>query len=185
VRLGEDDGRPVLLVDGAVQSVLADDPDGYWGRMVPDVRPTRALLLGLGAGTVARLLAARFGDVTMVGVDDDLGVVELARELLCDLSGLEIVHGDAFGYVQQAVAAGAHFDYVAVDLYRGDRLAHGVVGKPFLRGLKALVEPRGLVTFNFFLERRVYDRIRRIERVFPVVGRELVHRNLVLWGRPQ
>jgi hypothetical protein len=27
----------------------------------------------------------------------------------------------------------------------------------------------------------VYDRIRRIERVFRVVKRELAHRNLVLW----
>ena len=183
VRLGEDDGRPVLLVDGAVQSVLADDPDGYWARMVPDVRPRRALLLGLGAGTVARLLHERFGEVTVVGVDDDRAVFDFARELLADLPDLTIEQGDAFEYVERASSAGERFDYVAVDLYRGDRLAHGVVGRPFLRGLRTLTEPRGLVIFNLFYERRVYDRIRRIERVFRVVKRELVHRNLILWTR--
>lgn len=183
VRVGEDDGRPVLLVNGAVQSVLADDPDGYWVRMVPDVKPRRALLLGLGAGTVARLLHERFGEVPMVGVDDDEAVVDLARELLRDLPALTIEQGDAFEYVERAVSAGERFDYVAVDLYRGDHLAHGVVGRPFLRGLRALAEPRGLVIFNLFFERRVYDRIRRIERVFRIVKRELVHRNLVLWCR--
>ena len=183
VRLGEDDGRPVLLVNGAVQSVLADDPDGYWVRMVPDVKPRRALLLGLGAGTIARLLHERFGEVPIVGVDDDLAVIDFARELLRDLPDLAIEHGDAFEYVARAAAAGEHFDYVAVDLYRGDYLAHGVVGRPFLRGLRALGEPRGLVIFNLFYERRVYDRIRRIERVFRVIKRELVHRNLVLWCR--
>ena len=183
VRLGEDNGRPVLLVNGAVQSVLADDPDGYWQRMVPDVKPTRALLLGLGAGTVARLLHERFGDVPIVGVDDDEAVIDFARELLRDLSDLTIEQGDAFEFVERAAEAGEHFDYVAVDLYRGDRLAHGVVGRPFLRRLRTLSEPRGLVIFNLFMERRVYDRIQRIERVFRVVKRELAHRNLVLWCR--
>jgi spermidine synthase len=183
VRLGEDDGRPVLLVDGTVQSVLADDPDGYWRKMVPDVRPTRALLLGLGAGTVARLLHEKFGDIPMVGVDYDLAVVDFARELLRDLPALEIVHGDAFEYVMQSAAHGGHFDYAAIDLYQGDQLAHGVVGRPFLRALKTLLAPRGVAVFNLFYERRMYDRLRRIERVFRVTDKKLVRRNLVLWCR--
>ena len=152
--------------------------------MVPDVRPRRALLLGLGAGTVARLLHERFGEVPIVGVDDDPAVIDFARELLRDLPSVSIEHGDAFAYVEMAVSSGERFDFVAVDLYRGDHLAHGVVGRPFLRGLRTLAEPRGLVIFNLFFERRVYDRIRRIERVFKVIKRELAHRNLVLWCRP-
>jgi spermidine synthase len=169
VRLGEDDGRPVLLVDGAVQSVLANDPEGYWVRMVPDVRPRRALLLGLGAGTIARLLYERFGAVPIVGVDDDLSVIDFARELLRDLHSLDVEHGDAFAYVEQAVSTGDHFDYVAVDLYRGDHLVHGVVGRPFLRALRTILEPRGVAVFNLFHERRVADRVRRIGRVFTIL----------------
>jgi spermidine synthase len=184
VRLGEDEGRPVLLVDGTVQSVLADDPTGYWTQMVPDVRPRRALLLGLGAGTVARLLHERFGDVPTVGVDEDPDVVGFAQELLRDLPGLEIVQDDAFAYVRQAASTGDRFDYAAVDLYRGDRLVHGVVGRPFLRGLRTLLEPRGLAIFNLFYERRVDDRVTRISRVFTVIERRLVRRNLLLWCRP-
>lgn len=183
VRLGEDAGRPVLLVDGTVQSVLADDPDGYWGQMVPDVRPGRALLLGLGAGTIARLLAARFGAVPTVGVEDDPAVSEVARQLLGDLPTLEIVEQDAFAYVAAAQARGERFDYAAVDLYRGDRLVHGVVGRPFLRRLRALLEPRGLAVFNLFQERRIEDRVRRIERVFRVLDRRLVGKNLIVWCR--
>jgi spermidine synthase len=118
-----------------------------------------------------------------VGVDNDLAVIDFARELLRDLPALDIEHGDGFEYVAKAASAGEHFDYIAVDLYRGDVLAHGVVGRPFLRGLRTLAEPRGLVIFNLFYERRLDDRIRRIERMFRVVKRELVHRNLVLWCR--
>jgi spermidine synthase len=183
VRLGEDDGRPVLLVDGTVQSVLEDDPSGYWSLMVPDVRPGRALLLGLGAGTIARLLHKRFGDVPMVGVDEDADVVGFARELLRDLPSLEIVQADGFAYVDEAAAGGERFDYVAIDLYRGDRLVHGVIGKPFLRGLKTLLEPRGLAVFNLFYERRVEDRIRRIGRILTETERRRAGKNLVLWTR--
>lgn len=183
VRLGEDDGRPVLLVDGTVQSVLAPDPHGYWSRMIPSVRPKRALLLGLGAGTVARLLHDQFGDVPTVGVEDDLAVADFAHELLRDLADLTIVQADAFRYVEQAAARGERFDYAAVDLYRGDQLVHGVVGKPFLKALRATLEPRGTAVFNLFYERRVDDRVRRIGRVFTVLDRQVVGKNLVLWTR--
>jgi spermidine synthase len=170
-------------VDGTVQSVLADDPTGYWSRMVPNVQPGRALMLGLGAGTIARLLYERFGTVPTVGVDDDSAVIDFAREYLRELLRLEIVHADAFRYVEQAATRGEHFDYVAVDLYRGDQFVHGLVGKPFLRGLRTLLEPRGLAAFNLFQERRVDDRIRRIGRVLHVLERRPVGKNLVLWCR--
>lgn len=151
--------------------------------MVPAVRPRRALLLGLGAGTVARLLRDRFGDLPTVGVDHDGDVVAFARELLRHLPDVEIVEADAFAYIDEAARRGERFDYAAVDLFQGDRLAHGVVGRPFLRALRTLLEPRGVAVFNLFQERRVDDRVRRIERVLRVTGREVVGKNLVLWCR--
>jgi spermidine synthase len=170
-------------VDGTVQSVLADDPFGYWHAMVPSVRPRRALLLGLGAGTVARLIHQRFGPTPIVGVDDDPAVLDVARDALNDLPSVEIVQEDAFRYVERCATSGEHFDYVAVDLYRGARLAHGVAGRPFLKALKTVLEPRGVASFNLFLERRVVDRVRRIERVFPILERRMVGKNIIIWVR--
>src|SRR3954454_19502731 len=90
-RIGEDGGRTALLVDGVVQSVAVSSPDqadGYWWDMLPDVRPRRALLLGLGGGTVAQLLQQRFGDVALVGVESDERVLTLARSTV--LAGVEM-----------------------------------------------------------------------------------------------
>src|SRR5438132_815580 len=81
VRIGEDGGRAALLVDGVVQSISPEDGrvgGGYWAAMVPDDPPRNALILGLGGGTIARLLQARWGDVAMVGVDNDAEIVETA-----------------------------------------------------------------------------------------------------------
>ncbi len=186
VREGEDDGRRVLLVDGVVQSVLDDAAEaGYWGAMVPDTRPERALVLGLGGGTVVRLLHARFGPVQTVGVDTDPDVLAFAgRELaaLPDLD-LELVDADAFEYVDAAVEGSERFDYACVDLFRADAMPPEVTRRPFLRSLKRLLAPRGIAAFNVFADRRTDDRVRRIERVFRVLDRRQVGKNVVLWCR--
>src|SRR5437870_104998 len=113
VQIGEDAGRAALLVDGVVQSISPEDGlvnGGYWAAMVPAVRPRRALILGLGGGTLARLLQARWGpDVKIVGVDDDVAIVETARAAgWLALPGLETVFADAFQFV---ATCRERFDY--------------------------------------------------------------------------
>src|SRR6476660_2731631 len=93
-RLGEDEGRLALFVDGVVQSVAAEgrEVEGYWAALLPSVRPRRALVLGLGGGTVVHLLRRRFGELAVVGVDDDGEVLALARaELGLEQPGLAVV----------------------------------------------------------------------------------------------
>src|SRR5258707_8421030 len=82
VRIGEDGGRAALLVDGVVQSISPEDgliDGGYWAAMVPDERPRRALILGLGGGTLSTLLQVRWGELRIVGVDDDRSILETAN----------------------------------------------------------------------------------------------------------
>lgn len=185
LRFGEDAGQRVLLVNGSVQSI-ADRPGpaagigGYWAAMIPDQRPARALLLGLGAGTVARLLHARFGPIPMVGIDDDAGVVAVARQDLADLDSLEIVQADGFRYVADAPG---RFDLACVDLYRGAQLQAQIIGRPFLRQLRASLEPRGLAAFNLFADRRLDTRVKRLGRVFRVLEQRPVGKNVVVWCR--
>ncbi len=185
IRFGEDEGQRVLLVDGVVQSVadgaaIRPAGDGYWQAMVPPHRPERALLLGLGIGTVARLIQARFGSVPIVGVDDDPEVVALAERELADLNGLTIVQDDAFAFVQRT---DERFDLACVDLYRGRQFDGGVVRRPFLRRLRALLAPRGLAAFNLFADRRTEVRVQRISRVFRVLRTIPASKNLVVWAR--
>src|SRR5919198_5502492 len=103
VRIGEEAGRTALLVDGVVQSISPEDglaTGGYWAEMLPANRPRHALILGLGGGTLARLLQARWGaDLNLVGVDDDPAVIETARAVgWLPLPGLEVVIEDALAY---------------------------------------------------------------------------------------
>ena len=168
VRIGEDEGRTALLVDGVVQSVSPQDGGGYWAAMVPLSPPRRGLILGLGGGTLARLLQARWRTtMALVGVDDDLAVIETARAVgWLPLPGLEVVIEDAFTYVWHC--AERSFDYIALDLYRGERLARQELSKPFLRRVHDLLEPSGRVAINLFTNTARVRRLERISAVFEV-----------------
>jgi hypothetical protein len=68
LRIEEYEGHRVLVADGVILSVAVTDTDppfGYWTAMLPEGAPRTALLLGLGAGTLAHLLARRFDYVAV------------------------------------------------------------------------------------------------------------------------
>lgn len=179
IQVLEDEGRRALVVDGVIISVEVDEgeaPSGYWGAMLPEGSLRSALLLGLGGGTLARLLARRYPGIQMVGVDSDAEVVEFARERFgLDLPGLEVVVGDAFEYLDGCRRA---FDYVAVDLFAGYAFQRGVLSKPFLRKLKSLAG-RGEVVFNLFQDRRTEQYLERIGRVLRVQRMDRIGKNVV------
>jgi spermidine synthase len=167
ILVAEDEGRRALIVDGAVQSVAPEDGhrgSGYWAAMIPNVRPKRALILGLGAGTVAHLLTRRFGPVPIIAVDDDPQTVEVARaEFDMNLDNVQVVIGDAFDYVETCAE---RFDLILIDLYHGAKPATGMVSKPFLSGLRRILVRRGQVVFNLYSAYLTEDRLARLRTAF-------------------
>jgi spermidine synthase len=180
-RIGEDDGRRALLVDGVVQSIAVESGQqvgGYWAALLPSVRPRRALVLGLGGGTVVHLLHRRFGPTAMIGVEVDEEVLALARaELGLQVAGLEVVRQDAFAYVADCRE---RFDFICVDLFRGTRFERAILGRPFLRRLKALATPGAEIVLNLFQDRRTAAYVQRIGRVLAVRSTEHVGNNVVV-----
>jgi spermidine synthase len=186
VWVGEDEGQVALLVDGVVQPVLVDDGpfgSGYWPFMLPDTRPNRALILGLGGGTIAHLLLRRFGAVSITGVERDPRVIRLARSAFgIELPDVEIVEGDAFQLVDELTGP---YGYIAVDLFASDAIPRQIFTRPFLKRIRSLLTPGGMAAINFFHDRRAPDRIRRIEQVFPRVEAVNCRENIVARCRPR
>lgn len=177
-------GEPEVVIRGVVQSVSPAEALGrpsYWAEMIPDVRPERALILGLGAGTIAALLTQRFGPLPITGVDLNPRIVETGYEV-CGLAGVDLtfVQADAFEFVE---TADARYDYIAVDLYVGGDLATGVFHKPFLRRLKALTGPRGTVAFNIIRTRRYERQMTRLHELFATVTTSSAGLNVVAFCR--
>jgi spermidine synthase len=149
--------------------------------MVPADRPHTGLILGLGGGTLVRLLHARWGAFPILGIDDDPAVLHLARSVeWLPREALEVVMADAFAFVR---ACHERYDYVAVDLFHGEEQDRRAFGKPFLRRLRSLLEPRGQLAVNMFADLRMLSRIDRIATFFEVRERRYVGGNLVVHAR--
>jgi spermidine synthase len=180
-------GGLALEVNGVVQSVTVGErgPDdaGYWGLMIPPARPQRALLLGLGGGTVAALLARVYPGCEIVGVEREARVLVTARaELgLDEIAGLRVAEADAFAWVgEHARSEPGAYDYIALDLYEGGRLAAGTLGALFLREIATLLTSNGALAVNLTATMRLPEQIERLERVFTLVERRQLWGNVVL-----
>jgi spermidine synthase len=189
------DGRQVLEVGGVVQSVLPEASDrptttaqgGYWAAMLPAECPRRALLLGLGGGTVARLLAGRCPLAEIVGVERDEAVVATARaEFDLDaIARLAVVVADAFAWVPLAAAQEpGTFDYICLDLFEAGRLAQGALATAFLRQVAALLAPGGSLAVNLMVTGRTPEQLRRLQHVYHVERTIRVRGNIVAHARP-
>jgi spermidine synthase len=180
----EYDGHRVLIQDGVILSVAVTDGDppfGYWTAMLPEGAPHTALLLGLGAGTLAHLLTRRFPGIRIVGVDIDSSVIEFARRHFdLALPNLEVVIGDAFAY---AAHCRERFDYLAVDLFCGHAFQRGAVARPFLRHVAAIAGPTGEIVVNFFRDRRGDVYVGRLARILAIHRVTRLTRNIVVHCR--
>jgi spermidine synthase len=182
----EYEGYRALMADGVILSVAVgetDPPFGYWAAMMPEGSPKSALLLGLGAGTLAHLLTRRFPDIRIVGVDIDPEIVEFARRHFdLALPNLQVVVEDALAYAAHCTE---QFDYVAVDLFCGHTFQRGALSRPFLRHLKTIAGPGGEIAVNLFKDRRSTVHVNRLARVLHVHRLERLTRNVIAHCRAQ
>ena len=209
VRVAQREGGVYALeVGGVTQSVSIPDDEpvgdgeprpgprgGYWGLMLPPGCPRRALLLGLGGGTVATLLARRCPDIAITGVERDLTVIAVARESfgLDALPRLTIEQADVIAWMEASIGdpqltgapePGERYDLICVDLFEAGRLAMGTLTTRFLRQVAALLAPGGVATINLMVTGRTNEQVHRIERVFAISRRLRTRGNLILHLTP-
>lgn len=119
----------------------------------------RALILGLGGGSVSSQVKKYWPQAKLTGVDVDPAMIELGKKYL-GLSGVKIIIGDAYD-----IPSG-DFDLVVVDLYNGDKFPKKFEEKKFLNELKKYP----VVIFNrlyFGSNRIVADKFgERLKRIF-------------------
>jgi spermidine synthase len=186
-RIADDAGRLVLLVDGVIQSLAPRDAErwgSYWAAMVPPFAPRRALVLGLGGATLPHLIVKRWGSgASLVGVDDDPGVLRLAGEAgWLQVAGLRPVWADAFAYVR---TCRERFDYVGVDLYRGATPPAQMLSHTFLRRVAALLDPPGWVCLNLYAAAASPRRLAAVHDLFRTEREVRVGENMILHVRPR
>lgn len=127
----------------------------------------RVLILGLGGGSSADVVANYWPDSKIIGVDIDHLIIELGKKYLnlSEIKNLKIIKSDAQIWISK-VSNNEKFDLILVDIYQGSLIPEDFNKIKFIKSLKNLLTTGGIVAFN---QRSISDQALNLKKVFPVI----------------
>ncbi len=149
--------RRMYFQDGITQNTVASDGQSLsmythmLDALIRSYKPEakRVLVLGLGAGIVPRMLAARGVDVTTVEIDP--ASVRAAKEIFALPDAVKVVQQDARTFLQSCTEP---YDAVVVDLFAGDGVPEYLVTRDFFEALRHCSGDDGVAILNTFADRQ-------------------------------
>lgn len=103
------------------------------------------LIFGLGCGTAAQVMAKRFPQAKITGVEIDPVVVSLGKKYfaLGNIPNLKLVVKDALDY-----KTSNKFDVILVDMYQGEKIPEKTESIEFLKKVKSFMSQGGILIIN-------------------------------------
>lgn len=189
-----DEGTLKLLVNGSRQSgsyieFLWKDALRHFC-FTRDIPVGSVLVLGVGGGTVIRLLKYLYPQANITAVDIDETILYIARKHfhVDRMTGVTLVSGDAQKYVAEEARKGASFyDLIIVDIFTGRHIPQFVYTEKFLRDTKKLLRKHSWLLINFLRELEYKEiapvLVDKLERNFQAVGSREIKRNIFILAR--
>lgn len=154
------------------QTLLSPYAHGMFASYLYQPQPKRVLIVGLGGGAMVRFLTHHEPQVQIDAVEIDPAVVSIADRFFDVRSGgnVRIHTADAVKFVEQTTD---RYDVILMDAFlrpSGDTDATGVPSElktlEFLRRLKAVLAPGGVVAFNVNEHDEMADDIAAVATAF-------------------
>lgn len=147
------------------------------------------LILGLGGGTTAQLVAGKWPKAKITGIEIDPVMIDLAKKYfaLDQIPNLEIIQADAFSWLPGYIMYKRYIRYtqVIVDLYVGDKFPKEAEGEEFLKNLKKVLTASGTIIFNrlFWGEKKKEAKnfVKKLEKHFPKISLKRTPCNLLIF----
>lgn len=142
--------------------------------------PERVLIIGLGGGIIPRTIRRHFPDCIIDVVDIDLDVVKAAEKYFFfrpeGNTRVHISDGRLFLVREIENNPGKKYDMVILDAFNMDSIPLHLVTLEFLRQVKAILDPKGVVVANilsytsyFHSELKTYQEV--FNRCYVFMGR--------------
>lgn len=143
-----------------------EDPDRLvfsYGKLVftafllqPD--PRRILVIGLGGGSLPRLMQKLFPDASIDSVEIDPAVVEVAKDYFDFRPGARdrVIERDGRVFVRRALLAGERYDVILLDAFTGDYIPEHMLTREYLLECQELLADGGVLVANTFSSSRLY-----------------------------
>ena len=121
------------------------------------------LILGLGGGSVAKIITKNFPGVKITGVDIDKNMVELGKKYLgLGKIDMKIKIRDGYEYVKILKKKKKKFDLIIIDIYKRDEYPEKFEKENFLKLIYSLLTENGMAIFN----RLYWDEKRKLAHKF-------------------
>lgn len=111
------------------------------------ISPERVLILGLGGGSAVEAVVKHWKNAEIVGIDIDAQMVEMGKKYLGlgKFKQLDIIIVDAKNWIKHQKS---EYDVVLVDMFKGVDIPEYFKSEKFLKEVKRVVKPKGVVLFN-------------------------------------
>ena len=121
--------------------------------------PRRALIAGLGGGTLPSALAELFPKASIDVVEIDPAVAEVAERFFgfAQTDRLRVQIQDARVFVKRALEQGERYDLIMLDAFTGDYIPEHLMTREFLNEARSLLTEDGILAANTFAASRLYD----------------------------
>ncbi len=121
--------------------------------------PRRALVIGLGGGTLPRALAGLPSIVAVDVVEIDPAVVRVAERFFGFRPGprVTVYEDDGRVFVKRALREGRRYDLVMLDAFDHEYIPEHLLTREFLQEVKRLLPKGGVLAANTFSGSRLYD----------------------------
>ncbi len=143
----------------------------------------KCLILGLGGGSVAKLVSSYWVGANIVGVDIDSKMVNMGKKYLgLEKIAIQTVINDAYSFVEEEKQK---YDLILIDLYCGDEFPEKFERDEFIKKVKGILNKDGIAVFNRLygserrtesmrFGRRLEKTFRKVDYVYPQANLDLI-----------
>jgi spermidine synthase len=139
------------------------------GLAYPENAPSRALMIGLGGGSLTSYLAGYLPELQIDNVELDRGVIAAAKKYfgLKERAGVRLIEGDGRVFLMRQSKT---YDLILIDAFRGGYVPFHLLTKEFYHLLVRRLEPKGVAVFNLHQGTKLFDStLKTLSTVFAAV----------------
>ncbi len=167
----EDDGERCMrftkLLTSRQTCLSLKDPDHLvfqytkmmLGALYLQPEPDRILIIGLGGGTLVSTLSKILPKSRIDTVEIDPAVVRVAKKYFSFLASpaMNVFEEDGRVFVKRAMRKGMKYDLIVLDAFDHDYIPEHLLTQEFLREIKTIMTPTGVLAANTWSQSRLYD----------------------------
>jgi spermidine synthase len=152
-------GRQSCIDTRHPQRMVMNYPKMMLGALYVNPQPQSVLIIGLGGGTIPRVLRELLPDTRIDVVEIDPAVVRVASRYFEFVAGdrTRVIESDGRVYVKRALRGTQRYDLIMLDAFDHEYIPEHLLTQEFLQEVKSLLAADGVLAANTFSSSGLYE----------------------------